>query len=274
MDDEEATTASRIDNIQNATSAMTDALKELGPDGELVAAAFTGIMSVADAFTAAGEKGATMGDKIAAVGAVINATSAIMKANSQAQISEIERQIDAEKKRDGKSQESLQKIAAMEKKKEQIERKAFEQSKKMQIASAIISTASGVVGALGDPTVPVTFARMALATMIGALGMAQVAIIQRQQYQGGSASGGAGAVPQSISVGKRDNKIDVARKATAGELSYLRGERGMGTTANEFRPLTNGAAGMIKNYAAGGVVVGERGPEIVKPTAPMEVVSK
>ena len=76
-----------------------------------------------------------------------------MKANSQAQISEIERQIDAEKKRDGKSQESLQKIAAMEKKKEQIERKAFEQSKKMQIASAIISTASGVVGALGDPTV-------------------------------------------------------------------------------------------------------------------------
>ena len=119
MDDEEATTASRIDNIQNATSAMTDALKELGPEGELVAAAFTGIMSVADAFTAAGEKGATM-DKIAAVGAVINATSAIMKANSQAQISEIERQIDAEKKRDGKSQESLQKIAAMEKKKNKL----------------------------------------------------------------------------------------------------------------------------------------------------------
>ena len=47
----------------------------------------------------------------------------------------------------------------------------------------------------------------------------------------------------------------------------------MGTTANEFSPLTNGAAGMIKNYAAGGVVVGERGPEIVKPTAPMEVVA-
>ena len=273
MDDEEATTASRIDNIQNATSAMTDALKQLGPEGELVAAAFTGIMSVADAFTAAGEKGATMGDKIAAVGAIINATSAIMQANSKAQISEIDRQIEAEKKRDGKSQESLQKIAAMEKKKEQIERKAFEQSKKMQIASAIISTASGVVGALGDPTVPVTFARMALATMIGALGMAQVAIIRKQKFQGGSQSSAAAAVPQSISVGKRDNKIDVARKATAGELAYLRGEAGMGTTANNFTTVGNGAAGMIKNYATGGVVVGERGPEIIQPTAPMEIVA-
>ena len=30
---------------------------------------------------------------------------------------------------------------------------------------------------------------------------------------------------------------------------------------------------MIKNYATGGVVVGERGPEIIQPTAPMEIVA-
>ena len=48
---------------------------------------------------------------------------------------------------------------------------------------------------------------MALATMIGALGMAQVAIIQRQQYQGGSASGGAGAVPQSYLLVKEIIKL-------------------------------------------------------------------
>ena len=37
----------------------------------------------------------------------------------------------------------------MEKKKEAIARKAFERNKKMQIASAIVDTASAVVGALG-----------------------------------------------------------------------------------------------------------------------------
>ena len=79
---------------------------------------------------------------------IISAMGAIMAASSKAKIANIDREIEAEKKRDGKSKASLDKIKAMEKKKEQMARKAFEMSKKMQIASAIINTASAVVGAL------------------------------------------------------------------------------------------------------------------------------
>ena len=59
-------------------------------------------------------------------------------------------------------------------------------------------------------------------------------------------------------------------RASAGELSYLRGEKGIGSTAQTFTP-TGGAAGLIKNYAAGGVIVGEQGPEIISPRGAYEV---
>jgi len=54
--------------------------------------------------------------------------------------------------------------------------------------------------------------------------------------------------------------------ATSGELSYLRGNRGTGSNANNFIP--GAASGMRKGYANGGeIMVGERGPEIIQPTA-------
>ena len=87
--------------------------------------------------------------------------------------------------------------------------------------------------------------------------------IQSQSFQGGAASSPA-AVPSNISVGKRDNKVDTSRGSTGGELAYLRGNQGIGSNANNFRP--SGAAGM-KSYASGGeILVGERGPEVVTPT--------
>ena len=89
-------------------------------------------------------------------------------------------------------------------------------------------------------------------------------IVGMKQFEGGGGSGGASA-PQQIQVGKRSNKIDTSRGAGSGELAYLRGEKGIGTSAQNFTP-TGGAAGMIKNYAVGGIVVGEQGPELLKPT--------
>ena len=101
------------------------------------------------------------------------------------------------------------------------------------------------------------------------MGLAQVAIIRKQQYQG---AGGEGSVtPPSITVGKRDNKVDVAKGPSAGELAYLTGQKGIGTNANNFQAM-GGAAGLRKGYASGGVLVGEQGPEVIKPYAGFEVV--
>ena len=264
LNDPSNTTAGKLENIRNATQPMLDALNALGPEGEAVSNAFSGIMSIADAFAMAGEEGLTTADKIEAVGTIVSAISGMMAANSKAQIKEIDNQINAEKKRDGKSKESLAKIAAMEKKKDQMARKAFEQGKKMQIATAIISTAAAIAGQLG--ATPQGPWNIPLAYAMGALGMAQVAIIRKQQYQGGDAAGGGATAPQTISVGKRNNAVDVSKATTGGELAFLRNAKGMGTTANNFIP--SGAAGMRRGYATGGeILVGERGAEVIQPTA-------
>ena len=262
LNDPKNTTAGRLEAARGAMTPMFDSLKALGPEGEAVSMAMQGILSVGDAFAAAGAEGATMGDKIEAVGSVVTAISGAMAANSKAQLKEIDNQIEAEKKRDGKSKESLSKIAGLEKKKDQMARKSFEQNKKMKIASAVISTSAAIAGQLSAD--PVGFWNIALAVAMGAMGMAQVGIIKKQQYQGGDAGGGT-AMPQSISVGKRNNSVDTAKSASSGELSFLRGEKGMGSNANNFRP--GGAAGMRKGYANGGeILVGERGPEVIAPT--------
>ena len=76
--------------------------------------------------------------------------------------------------------------------------------------------------------------------------------------------GGAAPVG-AINVGKRTNKVDVSKGASVGELAYLRGQRGIGTTATNFQ-AQGGAAGLRKGYATGGeVLVGERGPETITP---------
>ena len=157
----------------------------------------------------------------------------------------------------------------MEKKKEAMARKAFEQNKKMQIAQAIAGTASAVIGALGSK--PWGPWNIGLAAVMAGLGAAQVAIIQKQQFQGASQS--AASVPSTIEVGNRNNRVDVSQSATAGETGFLRGRTGVGTNANNFTPM-GGAAGMKRGYAAGGegIVVGERGPEIVQPSAPIDVI--
>ena len=80
-------------------------------------------------------------------------------------------------------------------------------------------------------------------------------------------------MPTKVDIGGRESKVDVAggRHNVAGELAYLRGEKGIGSNARDFRP--GGFAGR-KYRAAGGFVVGEQGPELLVPQMPGQVLSQ
>jgi len=196
-----------------------------------------------------------------AAASAIGQIGQLTAAQAKQDIAAIDSLIEAEKSRDGKSKESLAKIAGMEKKKEAMKRKAFEDNKKMMLAQAVMSTAQGIASALaGPPGLPWS---AVFAGMMAAMGMKQISIIKGMTYKGGAAAGAQ--APQSISIGKRNNMVDVAKGATAGELAYLRGEKGIGSNANNFTP--GGAAGMKRGYSNGGeILVGERGPETIRPT--------
>ena len=151
-------------------------------------------------------------------------------------------------------------------------RKSFETNKKLQLANAVVSTASGVAAALvGPPGAPWSFP---IAALVAGLGAAQIGIISGTSYDGGGSSGGA-TVPSSVNVGSKSNKVDLATsQSAAGELAYFRGERGTGNTgANSYVP-TPAFAG-VKSRAPGGsvgIMTGEQGPELFIPDRPGTVV--
>jgi hypothetical protein len=94
-------------------------------------------------------------------------------------------------------------------------------------------------------------------------------MIQKQQYSGPVAEAPSTAIESStLSIGNRSSEVDVSQRANKGELSYLRGEAGRGTVSN-FIPAASGR----KGYAMGsdGVVVGERGPEVISPSIPVDI---
>jgi hypothetical protein len=262
--------------VRSTITSMGEELKKLGPEGELVATVVAGAMAMGDAFVTMTDaldkvgEGDGLGKAVAMAefaSAAIAQVTQMMAANSKAQMAEMDGQIEAEKRRDGKSKESVARIAQMEKKKETMAKKAFEQNKKMQMAQVVVNTASGIMRAYKDYD---GLTATALAVMIGALGAAQLGIISKTQYQGT----GAGDIPKpktNLSIGNRSNNVDVSRGASGGELSYMRGERGVGSNANNFTP--GGAMGR-KGYAAGGegILVGERGPEIVTPSQKVDII--
>lgn len=263
----DATNQEKLEAMNTALAPMRETLMQLGPEGELVATAQQGILTLASAFDVISSSGLSSAEGLAAVGSAIGAVSQIMAANSKAQIAEIDKQIEAEKKRDGKSADSLNKIRGMEKKKEQMERKAFQRNKKMQMAQTVVNTAAAITKALTETPFPMS---LVLASMYGVMGAAQLAIISKQKFDGGSTNI---EKPQtSLSIGKRSNAVDVSKGATAGELNYLRGGRTTGQNLGGAGGSLPGAAMGRKGYADGGVVVGERGPEVISPTTQVDVI--
>ena len=278
------------DQFRMSLMTLGETLKGLGPQGEMVAAFAAGGLSIMntlsqqkqnvedmtkaykddEGLTEAQRETAIAGGetalKLSAAGSIISSIGGMMAANSKAQMAELDGQIEAEKKRDGKSKESLAKIASMEKKKESMKRKAFEADKKMKMAQTVMSTAAAMMAAASAPPgLPITMPNVIMAAAMGAV---QLAVISQMKYSGGATS--APTPPStSMNIGKRENKVDVSRGANSGELNFARGGKGSGSGMGSFSG--SGAAGM-KSYAAGGsVLVGERGPEIVTPMAPMEV---
>jgi hypothetical protein len=125
------------------------------------------------------------------------------------------------------------------------------------MATVIASTAAAVMQTLAASGVG--FFATPLAMLVTAMGAAQLAIIKKTQFNGGSSEAPT-ATNTALSIGGRNDSVDVSRGASSGETAYLRGGQGVGSNANNFTP--GGAMGR-KGYADGGMLVGERGPEVV-----------
>ena len=263
----EITTKNRIEALKGVLTPMQEELAKFGPEGEYVNSAISGIFMIAGAFDTLSSGTLKSAEGLEAVGQIIAGVAQMMAANSRMQIKEVENQIAAEKKRDGKSKESLEKIKQLEKQKEKIERKNFERNKKMQMAQIVVNTAAAVVKTLGDTG----FFGSPLAMAVAAMGAAQLAIAAKQQYQGGSSGGVEAPKMTNLKVGKVGNAVDVSQRTTAGELEYLRGGRTTGMNLGGAGGNLPGAAMGRKGYADGGVVVGERGPEVITPTTSVDV---
>lgn len=261
--------AEKIQMLRDASQGMITELSKLGPEGELMAsissAAFNMTEAFAGAFEKIGQENFKMVDGIGLAVSAVQALGAIQAAQGKAAVANMDKQIAAEKKRDGQSAASLAKIAAMEKKKEQMQRKNFERDKKMKIASAVGSTAVGIMkayeqgGTLGFIT----------GSIIAGIGAMQIAAISSTSFDGGSSS--VPNTPSKISVGNRNNTTDLAKSTSpSGELAYARGQSGYGNMSN-YNSAFTGA-----NYrAAGGntaFMVGEQGPELFVPEKPGTIV--
>jgi hypothetical protein len=244
-----AVDAAGMSLLTGTLQAYKASLAELGPEGELVSSVVAGTLTMISAFsqlgqtfdsiktTMFGEDGETLKDGFtsfnvamaegAAVAqfaaSAISAVGDILAANSRNQIAEIDKQIEAERKRDGKSKESLARIADLEKRKEAQQKKAFEQQKKIQMASVVMNAAAAIMQVWANPADLFKTWAPVMTGVITGLAAAQLAIIAKTSYAGGSGDIGGSAPQTALSIGGRSNSVDVGQQASAGELAYLRG---------------------------------------------------
>lgn len=260
--DEGSALATAIENFQQLTitiSEMKDTIKELTEVLDTLG-------GQEDIFSFISNERLSQGlVAMQALSQAIGAIGSLAAANAKMQVAAIDRQIEAEKRLDGNSKASLAKIDAMEKKKTAVRRKAFEEDKKIKIAQAMIAGLTGAVMAYASLAwIPFVGPALgaAVAATIMSLTSKNISLIKSSQFDGGDS--GAGGTPQSISVGNRSNSVDVSRAVSGGELGYLRGDSGVGSNANNFTP--GGASGMRRGYNTGGeILVGEQGPEVIRP---------
>ena len=286
-----------ISGITTSMNQMADSFKQFGPEGEAIAKMIEGIAMLSGAFDNFAERmdnlttellpelaagnSATFdqmwnaadgyANKAKIVGAVagmladqFGAMAQVMAAKYDKSIAAVDKLIEREKAMDGRSAASVEKLKALEAKKEQMKRKAFETDKKLKLAQAVMATAAGVANALSLAQLfPFNFV---LAGLIGAMGAMQINMISGMQYEGGAKSPQA---PSKVSMGERKNTVDLAKANNAGgEIAYARGESGTGTGMTDFTPAFSG----YKHRAAGGYVVGEQGPEIFVPQVPGDII--
>lgn len=253
------------DKTAAAVNAMQPMLDLMGPEGALINSVAQGAIAITDAWSTAFK---TMGDDgkmsmsaaMEAASATLGALGGMLAQASKDRIAGVDDEIAAEKKRDGNSAASVAKIKKLEAKKEAIKKKAFETDKKVKMAQTVMNTAAGIMNFMSDKNIP-----MAIAT--GVMGAIQLAVIAGTSYQGGGNSAPSGK-PEALTMGKRTNTVDLARGNSAGgELAYMRGERGQGTGATNFKPGSafTGAKYRASGGETAGFMVGEQGPEMFIP---------
>ena len=262
-------------NFSKVAAGIAADMRSIGPEGELMAATLEAVSSTVETAIAAvavmGSETASMAEKVGAglavAGSIVQGMAAMNKASSDAKIRGIDDEIAAEKARDGQSAASAGKIKALEAKKTAVARKAFEDEKKMKIAQTMISTAQGAIAAYTSlAVIPIVGPALgaAAAAMVISMGAKQLAMIKATSFSGGGSVGGG---PSSISIGSKNNTVDLANgNNQGGELAYARGGEGQGQMDN-FTPAFTG----YKNRAAGGntgFIVGEQGPELFVPEVP------
>ncbi|ATS94096.1 tail length tape-measure protein [Pectobacterium phage DU_PP_V] len=194
-------------------------------------------------------------DMTSMVAAGMQSVSSMIQYSTSNQVSAIDAAIAAEQKRDGKSEESKAKIKRLEAEKVKIQQDAA----KKQI---IIQTAVAVMQAATSVPYPWSIPLMVAAGLAGALALAQASNASSMSSIGDSSSDTA----SSLSLGERQKNIDVSMSANQGELSYIRGEKGIGN-ANTFVPRAEGG-NMYPGVSYG---LGEHGMEVATPLVPMKV---
>lgn len=265
-------------------SKVKASLQALGPQGEIVLAIAEGASLMTKSFQdlgtaiAEGDFGSKVSAGLQVASAAIATIGNILKASSDAKIANIDKEIAAEEKRDGKSLGSVEKINALEKRKITIAKKSFDTQKKLQMAMVVIQTAVAAISiaaslaqipaGAGLPFIP------AAVGMLVAIGAAQLALIAGTSYDGGGNVSAAGGV-SNISIGKRSDTVDLAKGPSAsagGEVGYLRGAQGTGSNASNYRTVGSAYGGeLMRGYGNRGFVVGEKGPEVITPETPISV---
>jgi len=191
-------------------------------------------------------------------GSALSSISSVITAAASASTSAIDVQIAAIKAQGDVSEEDEAKIRELNKKKVKEQEKAAK-------AAILISTAQAVANMLatGGPY-PLNFINAGLAAAAGALAYQQASNSATSQLLALEASSSSGSNTSSLSLGDTDSgtSVDVSQSATAGERSQSLGDRGI------FGRQTGG------NMKAGvGYLVGETGPEIIKPKVDASVIN-
>ncbi|VUF55695.1 tape measure protein [Escherichia phage T5_ev219] len=193
-------------------------------------------------------------DTTSLIASGMQTVSSMIQYSTSQQVSAIDAAIAAEQKRDGKSEASKAKLKKLEAEKLKIQQDAAKKQIIIQTAVAVMQAATAV-------PYPFSIPLMVAAGLAGALALAQASSASSM-----SSIADSGADTTSyLTLGERQKNIDVSMSANAGELSYIRGDKGIGG-ANSFVPRAEGG----NMYPGVSYQMGEHGTEVVTPMVPMK----
>lgn len=193
-------------------------------------------------------------DTTSLIASGMQTVSSMIQYSTSQQVSAIDAAIAAEQKRDGKSEASKAKLKKLEAEKLKIQQDAAKKQIIIQTAVAVMQAATAV-------TYPFSIPLMVAAGLAGALALAQASSASSM-----SSIADSGADTTSyLTLGERQKNIDVSMSANAGELSYVRGDQGIGN-ANSFVPRAEGG----NMYPGVSYQMGEHGTEVITPMIPMK----